>query len=288
MKKTGVIFFCWAWIAGNCPGAVNFSYLNNPAGARPAGMAEAFTGMPGNIDGLFYDPAALSGIKHTTLSFSHIEFLQGVRYEYAVAAIPLAGAVLGAGAVYVNNGVQERRDINGVVTGDFTPYQIIPQLTVAAELLKDISLGLSFKLPYEVIDDYSNYKPFFDIGINAKVIEHLYAGASARNLGTSENTPAEFRAGLAYTGTELNLCADLMNIPEQGNSTFSVGLEVKAIELLVLRAGYRYKFGAANDTLEGLTAGFGVRFDTLALDYGYKLYDVLGATHFFSLTIVIN
>lgn len=287
MKKTGVIFLILAWMAGNCPGAVSFSYLNNPAGARPVGMAEAFAGIPGNIYGVYYNPASIYGIKHTELGFSHVEFLQGVRYEYAALVLPLPAAVLGISAVYVNNGVQERRDIYGVVTGEFTPYQFIPQVSVAVEPLKGFSLGLNLKIPYEVIDDYTNFKPFFDIGLNTKLFERFYAGFNAQNLGTSENLPANLKAGVAYIGHEMNFCADL-NAPNQGEATLSLGFEFKAVEMLTLRAGYRRKLGEGSNTLEGITAGFGAMFGALSLDYGYRSYDELGASHFISMTVVLN
>lgn len=287
MKKTGVIFLFLVWIAGNCPGAASYSYLNNPAGARPVGMAEAFAGMPGNINGLYYNPASLFGLKTSVLNFSHAEFLPGVRYEYAGAAFILPGAVLGVSAAYVNNGTQERRDLNGVPAGEFTPYQFIPQVTLAAEMLNGLSLGFSFKMPYEVIDDYSDYKPFFDIGVNAGLGPQFYAGLSAQNIGTFADAPANLKAGLTYLGKELNLCLDL-NIPYRGVSTISLGLEILTLEKITFRTGYRYKIGEANNTLEGLTAGFGVQFDILSLDYGYKLYDELGATHFISLAVRIN
>ena len=184
----------------------------------------------------------------------------------------------------MNNGAQERRDLNGVVTGEFTPYQFVPQLSLAAEVIKGFSLGLSLKVPYEVIDDYANLKPLFDLGANLKVIERLYAGVNAQNLGASENLPGNLRAGLAYIGREINLCLDY-SAPAQAVSTLSLGLEVKALEMFTFRAGYRNKLGVSAGFENGISAGFGAKIEMINIDYGYKTYGELGATHYLSLAL---
>ncbi|OGF46582.1 MAG: hypothetical protein A2231_01245 [Candidatus Firestonebacteria bacterium RIFOXYA2_FULL_40_8] len=286
MKKTGVIFFLFLAV-GSCPGATSFSYLNNPAGARAVGMAESFAALPGDVFSLNYNPASTAYLKQTAMGFTHAEFIQGTRYEYAAIAFPVSKAVAGFSAIYINNGAQERRDINGVVSGEFTPYQLVPQASIAAEVLQGFSLGLNLKVPYEVIDDYSNYKPLFDIGANLKIDERIYAGVNAQNLGTGADLPVNLKAGLAYMTEKLNFCIDY-NAPTLAVSTVSMGFEVKALGMLVFRAGYKYKLGTVVDAESGVSGGFGARLDTLNIDYGYKSYGELGGTHFVSLTFALK
>ena len=287
MKKTGVIFFALALAVGSCLGSTNFSYFKNPAGAKPAGMAEACAGLSGELFGLYYNPASISGIRELLLGFTHSEFIQGTRYEYGAFVLPLKGTALGISLAYINNGSEERRDIYGVVTGEFTPYQLIPQVTAATEAFPGFSLGLSLKLPYEVIDDYSSYRYLFDAGVQIGLVENLNAGISILNLSAADNMPVNLKAGLSYTDSKLTLCLDF-NMQNQYASTLSLGFEAKAIEMLSFRAGYRYCLGAANDNTGGLTAGFGARFDSLILDYGYRPYGDLGGTHFVSLSYLMK
>ena len=287
MKKTGVIFFFLFLAVGSCLGTTNFVYLNNPAGARAVGLAESFSALPGDVFSVYYNPASIANLRQATVGLTHVEFIQGTRYEYAAIALPLNKAAAGFSVIYINNGSEERRDINGVVNGEFTPYQVVPQATIAAEVLDGLAFGLSLKIPYEVIDDYSNYKSLFDIGVNYKIVERLYAGINAQNLGTSENLPVNLRAGVAYMEDKINLCVDY-NAPVQAASTVAMGLEAKIMEMFSLRAGYRYKLGASLDSESGISAGFGAKFDIINIDYGYKTYGELGGTHFVSLTLALQ
>ncbi|MFH1074434.1 MAG: PorV/PorQ family protein [Candidatus Firestonebacteria bacterium] len=286
MKKTGVIFLFLFLASGSCPGA-NFAYLNNPAGARAVGLAESFTALPGDVFSMYYNPASVVNLKQTTIGLTHVEFIQGTRYEYAAIVFPVSRTAAGFSIIYINNGVQERRDLDGVVTGEFTPYQVVPQATIAVEAVDGFSLGLNLKVPYEVIDDYLNYKPLFDIGANIKVIERIYAGVNAQNIGTSENLPTNFKAGLAYMGEKINFCIDY-NAPIQAVSTVSIGFEAKTLGMFTLRAGYKSKLGSPINAENGISAGFGARFDIINVDYGYKTYGELGGTHFVSLTMGIK
>ncbi|OGF45363.1 MAG: hypothetical protein A2452_04210 [Candidatus Firestonebacteria bacterium RIFOXYC2_FULL_39_67] len=287
MKKTGVIFFFLFLAVGICPGTTNFAYLNNPVGARAVGLAESYSALPGDVFSLHYNPASIASISQTAVGLTHVEFIQGARYEYAAIVLPLSKAVAGFSIIYINNGAQERRDINGIVTGEFTPYQIVPQVSIAAEVFAGMSLGLSLKMPYEVIDDYSNYKPLFDLGANIKVIERLFAGLNVQNLGTLENLPTNLKAGLAYMGENINFCIDY-NAPSQAASSVSAGFEARELEMVTLRAGYKYKLGVNTDAENGVSVGFGVKLAIINIDYGYKIYGELGGTHFVSLTLALK
>lgn len=285
MKKTGVIFFLFLAV-GSCLGT-SFTYLNNPAGARAVGMAESNTALPGDVFSLQYNPASIANLSQTTIGFTHVEFIQQTRYEYSAVVFPLGKAAAGFSLIYINNGAQERRDQNGVVDGSFTPYQLVPQASIAAEVLSGFSLGLSLKIPYEVIDDYSNYKPLFDLGANIKVIDKIYAGVNAKNLGTGTDLPLSLKAGAAYIGKEVNFCLDY-NAPALSVSTVSVGFEARVMENYTFRAGYKYKLDQVPDLESGVSGGFGVKFDPLNIDYGYKSYGELGGTHFVSLTFTLK
>lgn len=287
MKKTGVIFLFLFLTVGSCPGTTNFSYLSNPAGARAVAMAESFTALPGDAFSAYYNPASVAFLKQPALGLTHVEFVQGTKYEYAVVNIPLSKAVAGISIIYINNGAQERRDINGVADGEFTPYQIVPQATLAAEVLNGFSLGMNLKVPYEVLDDYVNYKPLFDLGANIMVAGGVWAGVNVQNMGASENLPTNFKAGLAYLGEKLNFCIDY-SAPAQTQAAVSMGFEAKALGMLTFRGGYRYKLGSTTDAGSGVSGGFGVKVEMLNIDYGYKSFGELGGTHFISMALELK
>lgn len=289
MKKTALCFLflvCTCLIyAGDTTSLV---FLKNPVGARPVGMGEAFAGLSNDINGIFYNPASISFISNYSLSFSHIEFVQGIRYELLSGLIPIDAGSSGAiSIIYINNGVQERRDIFGTVNGEFTPYQIVPVLTFAKNITASFSLGANVKLPYETIDTYSSMKVVFDIAGFYKTDKNYSFGLNLQNIGVYDNLPVNLKLGAAYQNNIIQAGFDV-NIPYRSNVSFNLGAEVKILENCFLRGGLRYKTGDIFNFINNVTLGLGVKFDIITFDYGFKIYDELGNTHFVSLIVNIK
>ncbi len=261
-------------------GSAEMPFLQTQSSARTEAMGGAIAGMAGNSNSVFGNPAALSSLKGSELSFSHFEYYGGIRHETVSAVSELAnGTALGLSLVYINNGEQDRRDIFGVRSGNFTPFQLVPTLSFSTAINKDISFGANVKVPYENIDDYSSAKVVFDLAAFLNVGEGFSAGINFQNLGLYENPPANLKAGMGYFSASLSAGLDL-NCRPGGPSALGLGLEGTVLEGFPLRAGIKYDTGEAFNLLNSLSFGFGVKITQLSLDYAFKLREDLGNTHY--------
>ena len=78
-----------AWAGG--PGTPGATGLKIPAGARPAAMGGAFTGMADDLNALMWNPAGLGLMARPELSILHVDYLVDTRYEMVGYANPLSG-----------------------------------------------------------------------------------------------------------------------------------------------------------------------------------------------------
>lgn len=127
-------------------------------------------------------------------------------------------------------------------------------------------------------------------------VEGLTLGASVTNAGRGlkfirdrDDLPTTFRLGAAWErrrgegplGWGWLLAGDLWKGVDT-DFEFGGGVEVTPLDLLSLRVGYR---SAGADVDEGLTAGLGVHWQALSLDYAYVPFGDLGDAHRISATV---
>jgi hypothetical protein len=124
---------------------------------------------------------------------------------------------------------------------------------------------------------------------------NLTAAAALRNLGVSTAMrsarvplPWDARIGLRYDvplfGTRLSTLADARYAPDFAE-TFHVGLQVVVTSALAVRVGYDESALNNPDDI-GLTAGLGLRYGRLGLDYAYiPERDGLGSAHVVTLAV---
>ncbi len=124
---------------------------------------------------------------------------------------------------------------------------------------------------------------------DAGVMLHLDAqrawtvGLAARNLGRpvaiggiNEELPLEYAVGTSFfvMPDKVRLSGEAVK-PNHATVDYRVGLEVRPLPALAVRAGYRYSF-ARN---EAFTAGLGVDYSPVGFDYAYADDDAAGASH---------
>lgn len=288
MRKFAILLVLVCSAALKAEDTVSLAYLKNPVGARPVGMGETFTGLSNDINCVFYNPAALSSMSKYSFSFSHIEFLQGIRYELLSGLIPVGAGSSGAiSVIYINNGLQEKRDAYGVVEGDFTPYQVVPIFSFAGNIAGGLSLGGNVKLPYESIDTYNSIKVVFDFAGFYRADKNYSFGVNLQNIGAYNDLPVNLKLGAAYQDNFLQAGLDV-NIPYRSNISLSSGAEIMVVNNCFIRGGLRHKMGEKFDLVSNITLGFGFIYDIFSLDYGFKMYDELGNTHFISLIVKLK
>ena len=269
-------------------GTTELAFMRYFPGARYAAMGGALTGLPAEPDTAFFSPAGFSLLKGTKLSFSHAEYFAGSRYE-TVSAVKQFGDSTAAGisVLYLWTGTQDRRDSFGVPSGIFSPFQVVPVLSIARGLTREIALGLNMKFPYENLDGSAVFGVLYDVSGFLQISEAISFGACLVNAGAYGDLPELLKAGLGFSSGifKADLDAEIQNA---GSPVYSAGVAVKPEEFLVLMSGCRYDTAVPCELLNRLSFGLEINVAPFTLVYGLKVNDVLGNTHYVSLIVQLD
>jgi hypothetical protein len=122
-------------------------------GARADGMGRAFVALPTDGTANWWNPAALGLQQGRVFSLMHAKLVpdlaDDVFYEHLAYAMHLPGwGGVGASLIYLGYGKSMATDEGGQELGEFTSYEISPQLSIGTELLPGIAAGLTLKYVY--------------------------------------------------------------------------------------------------------------------------------------------
>jgi len=187
----------------------------------------------------------------------------------------------------------DERDELGNLTGTFGASDFAVAFGIAKTASPGLRLGGALQWTHEdLAGDGASAFALSAGGLYAlPSVPGLTLGASLRNLGSSPSfkaadgtdgasvsQPFTFEAGASYGKTKWRAAADLVKL-KGDDMEERLGLEVRPMAALALRAGYMIGLDAADFTAgAGFTAG---RFD---IDYAFVPYhDDLGSSHRFGL-----
>lgn len=127
--------------------------LNITPGARADAMGRAFVALPDDASANWWNPAALAWRNDHVFSLMHARLVpdlaDDVYYEYLGYAMHLAGwGGIGATIVYLGYGESVATDTQGNTLGNFTSYEISPQVSIGTELAPGLAAGMTLKYVY--------------------------------------------------------------------------------------------------------------------------------------------
>jgi hypothetical protein len=259
------------------------TYLQLPAGARGAALAEAGVALP-DEDALSANPAALQSAART-LGLSHSEWVQDIRHEYLTLLWGDDQRVLGLSLQLSHTGqLALRTGPSAAPLGEFGVYEGALNLAYARSWSPRLRLGFNLKLLRQSVYTAAATGAALDLGFLFQLRPGLRLGAAVRQLGrmdeldqASTPLPRTLAAGLAYTGLPRLVLSSEVRHADEG-ATLHLGAEWQASSSLALRGGYQSAEG------RGLALGLGLRREAWALDYAFvPLAADLGNAHRFSL-----
>lgn len=283
-----------ATLSAQSAGNSGLSFLKFGFGARNVAMSDLGVVGVNDLSALNYNPSILAVNNKTQLSFTHNSLLQDLNSEMFAGSFKAFGVPIAVGVNTTNIADIEIRTIPGEVQSKFNAHYFNGSISTAFHLFEKIYFGATYKYIYENMfsDDASGYG--LDFGINYQSnIAGLTFGAAIRNLGSmnelrSESTklPTDFRIGTAYNfslqNSKLNFTAlaGFQKYTLQDDSHIHIGGEAVYDKLLSLRFGYASGYDTKN-----LSAGFGVNWKGINLDYAYVPVKYgLGDSHIISFT----
>ena len=98
------LLFPFALFSGTHSGVTGFEFLRFEMGARPSGMGGAFTAVRGDLHGLAYNPAAISGLTDYQVTLTYMNHLSTFQAGFLGLHKKLPGSMhLGISLSYINN-----------------------------------------------------------------------------------------------------------------------------------------------------------------------------------------
>jgi hypothetical protein len=284
-------------------GTSSFSFLNIPTGARAAALGQAFTSVPNDVQGLVYNPACLATMAASQISFEHLSYVADVTEEGFVAGHAGRDQAMSWGfqTNYLHVGEIDRTVATNLPTGDgfteagtFSTYDMSMGASLAGPfLMEGLSIGTTLKFLRESLADASSNGAALDAGViyQGNVERSWNIGASLLNAGFASKfaeaavkLPTTLRVGASgQPFAQWLFSADFVKRTDTAGEA-DIGAEVTPKKLFSMRVGYRYAFN--NPDLGGLSnfsAGMGLRFSSMSLDYAFIPLGDLGLTHRISL-----
>ena len=277
-------------LAGGANGA---KALNLDAGARPAGMGEAFTAVSDDSNALYYNPAGIAQLESPEAALT---YFRGIVDEN-VGQLALSGKIggigkFGLGAMFYDGGNLEWNRLDGTSVTVKAQKDISVNLGYGVEAFKNLSIGLGVKyLSSKLVEKYSATAFAGDIGLLYKTgIEGLSAGAAVQNAGTKlkylntgDSLTMNIRGGISYGRKileEHSFIAALDAVkPGDGRLAGSMGVEYSYLESYFLRCGHRF-----NNDLNRFALGAGYRTMGVGLDYAITALSSISPIHRVSVT----
>ena len=309
-------------------GTTAAQFLKFGAGARSIAMGSAFSAVSDDINAIYWNPAGLSRIPGSgEATFNHSEWLAETNYDFAAFTLNLPNfGTLGFQTVFFGTPDEPVRTVNSPSgTGQvWNATSIALGLSYARSLTDRFAIGFTGKFIQEKVFNETARGAAFDLGVLYHTpFKSLRLGAAITNFGTKmklqgrdiffnedplteqgsvDQVPAEYRLasyeiplnlrfGLAYDvirNDNISIVAAADGAHPNDNTEFlNGGAELGLRKILYLRGGYKALF--LRDSEQGLTLGFGLRYDTpglnLKLDYAWADYGRLDNVQFVSFTI---
>lgn len=275
-------------------GLTGAAFLKIGAGARETALGTAVTGLLGDPDLMFYNPAGiLSQGQQLQASFNYNKWIADLNHNSAAVTYNLEGiGTVGVGFISFGiSGIAADRDVftdavlhaqqtdqNTSATYDYR--DIAYQVTFARAVMDNLSLGITLKGISESIDGQSVGAVAVDFGSVYQVgILDWTIGARFNNLGSdlkyydiAFGLPLTFTIGTSIVpfkdaNNKLLLAMDAVKTQDGPQYYFS-GLEYTFMDLVSIRGGYKFNYSGTNDggtstriaydnTIEGVSLGGG-------------------------------
>lgn len=284
-----------AWAEDGTAGSTYLDVFGIGVGAAPSAMA-AYTGAPGDLWSLTYNPAGLYNVERVNVGVSVVDWIEDTNYNYLGLAMPAGSGAIGLGLAYFDLGGVPITDIHGTDTGETAEADnvgVVAGYGTQWPNVCELSIGVSGHLIRGSLYEDSATALGLNFGVLYSMMEEqFHLGAAVRNMGTKFKFDEEedeqtmtFAGGLSYTPDLGDTPADILIgldalMPKDRDMVVAVGGEVWLVDMLALRAGYKTGVEMGN-----LSFGAGFKISDFQLDYTYTDHEDHGSSNRLSLAV---
>ena len=237
-------------------------------------------------------PASSTIEAHRSIGASHIIWLADTSCDNLYYSWSKRKSHFGLAFRSLNYGELEIRDDNGMLIGHYSPLDIDLLGNYAMRLAPSLYAGVNVGIAYEKLDTDSSLGLHSDLGVAwLPPIAGTQCDLTIRNLGISSEMDEEstlFAPSLEmdlskkinYQNTDITFELSGMKAVDE-NWKAAISSEIALFQrLLALRVGYKINYDAEN-----LTAGLGLNWKNLSVDYGWASFsDHLNNVHSFGIS----
>ena len=254
------------------------------AGARGMGMGRAFAALSGDASSPFWNPAASASVDRTEFMAFHTSLFLDTQYDCFGISYPLELGVFSVSAGRLGSDNIIQRDLNNIVTGEFSSAESQYGISYARNVGFGVSGGLGIKAANQRIGGFSGTGFGADFGLQyrPRVADGLTLGLAVNDLlspaikleSAEDKYKPLSRFGIAYSRDLKNNISSLISMEldkTSGKSAgFHGGLEMEFYKQFMLRAGLdRGK----------IALGGGLVYRFVKIDYAFENVEYLGASH---------
>lgn len=265
-------------------------------GARASGMGLAATSLPGTPSSQYFNPALLSAQRYKAFEFYRTTLFDSDSQLHTAAYVhpSLDWGTLGITAMRLDvGGIEERDDMNLLLSSDLENSMTRVLMGYAAELIPGIAAGANLKVDHQTFGGYSGSAIGADVGFlytrsmrglwwldnayGALVVENLIE-PSVKLDRDDVPDPRRLMMGVSVDGNHGDVrFATSLDLVSPKYSPFHArfGQEIVYRDMVAARVG----FDASTPTF-----GVGGMYRNLSLDYAYREED-LGSNHRISLSV---
>ena len=281
MKKAFLVLFSLFLVSmvafsATGPGTTGAAFLKLPVSARAGGMGDALVAAPLGGEAIFWNVGSLGFQEGLNFSAMHQIWFADINTQYIGLSYNLEDiGTLGLGVVNLGMDDMDETTIDlPDGTGEtFTAGNMSIALAFGKKVADAVSIGAGLKYISEKIDDETANAWTADLGVRALFLDDaLSVGFSAQNvfgkIGYYEKDalPLIIRAGFAYSVIKSFMALGELDYHLDSGIKYSVGGEYTVADIIKVRFGYK-----GNDDLAGLTAGIGVQYQMVNVDFSYGL-----------------
>ncbi|RCK77643.1 MAG: hypothetical protein IGBAC_1952 [Ignavibacteriae bacterium] len=244
-------------------------------GSKSIAMGCAFTGLSNDCFSIFYNPAGLANSKYNEVAF----FLSP--YQFGLKELSTTVIVANYHTKYGTIGFAGKKF-------GFELYQELTGSIVYANQFNKINLGTTININSLTIKNYGNDITLgLDVGVLLPLMSKFYIGFNIKNINAptigrkKEKLPQILLSGVSYRPVDDFLITFDLQKEYKSDLSFASGAEYKIYDLASLRIGMR-------NIPSTYSAGIGVEYNFLRLDYAFLSHQQLGISHSITISIIFG
>jgi len=263
-----------AWVSET--GDAGMSFLKISPSARITALGGASSAYHTGSSSLWSNPALLALSGERTVQLTHLEWIAGIKQEFAAVSVRNGLGSFGLGFQVIDSGEIDGYNEDALETGPYSITNTAITFSYANTVRGLFSFGVTAKKLFEKVSMDTSDGYAVDLGIVADIpVEGLRFALAGRNYGKMgrlrnkrTRLPSDIIAGLHYRYSgfahPVNLVCDYVE-PRYGDSGFRMGVEATPTDIFVVRMGYR-----TDSDIQSVSFGVGVTIEKFTCDVSYS------------------